>query len=164
MNLLQNPANTNLIEKCSQSQKEFWLDLYVTLLYDEGTNRKTILTILAQHSLKDGKILVQRLINRPSLEVIWEKSRETAQFVTYCLLTTAFTICPPPSCLSPLAIHLVKFEKTRKQAIDVLMKMVEGNEFITSSHMYLLSETLSKEVNFSHSHILFDSFLTCILS
>ena len=42
------------------------------------------------------------------------------------------------------------------------MKMVDGNELITSSHMYFLCEALSNEV--THSHILFYSFLTWILS
>ena len=167
-NLLQTPGNTRFLEACPQTQREFWLDLHVTLLHYEEEQRHRILTVLAKHSLEDGYKLVQRLIDRQPPEsqltngtnLIWRNSLKTAEFVTSCLLSTALTRFPLPSCLSSLAIQLVKFQKSSKAAVDVLMKMVDGNELITSSHMYFLCEALSNEV--THSHILFASFLTCI--
>ena len=116
-NLLQTPGNTRFLEACPQTQREFWLDLHVTLLHYEEEQRHRILTVLGQHSLEGGYRLVQRLMDKQPSEsqltngtnLIWRNSLKIAEFVTTCLLTKAFIRCPPPARLSTLAILLVKF-------------------------------------------------------
>lgn len=155
---LQDPSDSQFLEASTESQQEYWLDLHVTLLHRQETRRTEILPLLEQYSLEDGYKLVERLIEKspsksqPKSDVkrIWRNSLKTAEWANTCLLTTAFMRCPPPACLASLAIQMVNLQKSFQAAIDVLIKLVDGNKFITSSHMYILCATFSKEVNTFH--------------
>ena len=146
-NCLRNPRFS---EACSQAEQEIWLDFHVTLLYRKETRRSEILPLLEEYSLEDGYKLVQRLMEKSrtqnGINRIWRNSLKTAEFITTCLLTTALMRFPPPARLSSLAIQLVKLQESTKAVIDVFIKLVRGNKLITSSHVFILCETLSNEV------------------
>ena len=144
-NCLRNPLFS---EACSLAEQEIWLDFHVTLLYRQETRRSEIFPILDEYSLEDGYKLVQRLIERNEKKngIIWRNSLKTAEFITIYLLTTALMQFPPPARLSSLAIQLVKLQESTKAVIDVFIKLVRGNKLITSSHIFILCETLSNEV------------------
>ena len=144
-NCLRNPRFS---EACSQADQEIWLDFHVALLYRKETRRSEILPLLEEYSLEDGYKLVQRLMEKSrtknGINRIWRRSLKTAAFIATCLLTNAFMRCPLPACLPSLAIQLVKLQKSTEPAMKVIIKMVDHNKLITSSHIYILCETLRK--------------------
>lgn len=144
------------------SFQEQWLDLHVALLYS-FKKKEEVIAILKQLSLEDGYNLVQRLIDKDTsqgrtqssgssgINRIWRHhSLKTAEFSSQCLLTTALIICPPPNCLSSLAVQLVNLQKTignsSQAVIEMLHTLVDQNKLMTSAHMYILCATLSEEV------------------
>ena len=147
-NCLRNPRFS---EACSQADQEIWLDFHVALLYRKETRRSEILPLLEEYSLEDGYNLVQRLMEKSrtknGINRIWRNSLKTAEFIATCLLTNAFMRCPPPACLPSLAIQLVKLQKSSETVMKVIDKMVDHNKLTTSSHIYMLCETFTHEVN-----------------
>ena len=147
-NCLRNPRFS---EACSQADQEIWLDFHVALLYRKETRRSEILPLLEEYSLEDGYKLVQRLMKKSRTKNgiirIWRRSLKTAEFIATCLLTNAFMRCPPPACLPSLAIQLVKLQKSSETVMKVIDKMVDHNKLTTSSHIYMLCETFTHEVN-----------------
>jgi hypothetical protein len=160
---LQDSSDSRFLDSCAVSFQEQWLDLHVALLYS-FKKKEEVIAILKQLSLEDGYNLVQRLIDKaPSqgqaqssgssgINRIWRHhSLKTAEFSSQCLLTTALIICPPPNCLSSLAIQLVNLQKrignSNQAVIEMLHTLVDQNKFMTSAHMYILCATLSDEVN-----------------
>ena len=148
-------SNALFLEACSSAQRDFWLDLHVTLLYRQEESRTEIPMLLEMYSLEDGYKLVKRLITKKTSNSqsvygtnhIWRNCLQTAEFITRCLLTTAFMQCQPPDCLSKLAVQLVRLQKSPKVAKDVLFKMANENKLGKSSHMYILCETFLDKVN-----------------
>ncbi|XP_046636432.1 mucin-17-like isoform X4 [Daphnia pulicaria] len=158
---LQDSSDSRFLDSCAVSFQEQWLDLHVALLYS-FKKKEEVIAILKQLSLEDGYNLVQRLIDKaPSqgqaqssgssgINRIWRHhSLKTAEFSSQCLLTTALIICPPPNCLSSLAIQLVNLQKrignSNQAVIEMLHTLVDQNKFMTSAHMYILCATLSDE-------------------
>ncbi|KAI9563042.1 hypothetical protein GHT06_010499 [Daphnia sinensis] len=159
---LQDSSDSRFLESCAVSFQEQWLDLHVALLYS-FKKKEEVIAILKQHSLEDGYNLVKRLIDKHTsqshaqssgssgINRIWRHhSLKTAEFASQCLLTTALIICPPPNCLSSLAIQLVNLQKTignsSQTVIDMLHTLVDQNKLMTSAHMYILCATLSEEL------------------
>ncbi|KZS10908.1 Uncharacterized protein APZ42_024539 [Daphnia magna] len=159
---LQDSTDSRFLESCSVSFQEQWLDLHMALLYS-FKKKEEVIAILKQHSLEDGYNLVKRLIDKHTSQIhaqssgssginrIWRHhSLKTAEFASQCLLTTALIICPPPNCLSSLAIQLVNLQKTignsSQTVIDMLHTLVDQNKLMTSAHMYILCATLSEEL------------------
>ena len=149
-------ADSRFLEACSPAQQEFWLDLHVTLLYHQEASRAEILPLLEQYSLEDGSKLVKRLVDRKTSTNgtghIWRNCLKTAEFVTTCLLTTAFVQCTRPTYLSLLAVQLVRILGLQElpkasKAKEVFLKMVNENKPSKSSHMYTLCETFLDQVS-----------------
>lgn len=159
---LQDSSDSRFLDSCAVTFQEQWLDLHVSLLYS-FKKKEDLIAILKQLSLEDGYNLVQRLIDKDKsqgqaqssgcsgINRIWRHhSLKTAEFSSQCLLTTALIICPPPNCLSSLAIQLVNLQRTignsSQAVIEMLHTLVDQNKFMTSAHMYILCATLSEEV------------------
>ncbi|XP_059353017.1 mucin-5AC-like [Daphnia carinata] len=159
---LQDSSDSRFLESCAVSFQEQWLDLHVALLYS-FKKKEEVIAILKQHTLEDGYNLVKRLIDKHTSQIhaqssgssginrIWRHhSLKTAEFASQCLLTTALIICPPPNCLSSLAIQLVNLQKTignsSQTVIEMLHTLVDQNKLMTSAHMYVLCATLSEEL------------------
>lgn len=158
---LQHPSDSRFLESCSASQQEQWLDLHVALLYRFKKKKEEFVTLLKELSLEEGYKLVKRFVDKGTLQTsqmpnsnssnrIWRNSLKIAELASQCLLTTALIRCPPPSCLSSLAIQLVKLQKTlgksNQAVIEMMHTLVDHNKLVTSAHMYILCEALITEV------------------
>ncbi|KAI9563305.1 hypothetical protein GHT06_010763 [Daphnia sinensis] len=145
---------------CSLVCQQLWLDLHVTLLYI--CNEKDDFVIMLERHFSEGYDLVSRLIRRTSesygknkensgINRIWrEHGKDTAEFASQCLLSTALIVCPPPNNLSPLAIQFVNLQKasgrSNKDITTKLHKLISNDQLkkiVTPAHLYVLGAALS---------------------
>ncbi|KAK4025848.1 hypothetical protein OUZ56_014893 [Daphnia magna] len=145
---------------CSLVCQQLWLDLHVTLLYI--CNEKDDFVVMLERHFPEGYGLVNRLIRRTSesygkskensgINRIWrEHGKDTAEFASQCLISTALIVCPPPNSLSSLAIQFVNLQKaTGKSNQDITTKLHklisnnQGKKIVTPAHLYVLGATLS---------------------
>lgn len=154
---------------CSLVCQQLWLDLHVTLLYI--CNEKDDFVVMLERHFPEGYGLVNRLIRRTSesygkskensgINRIWrEHGKDTAEFASQCLISTALIVCPPPNSLSSLAIQFVNLQKaTGKSNQDITTKLHklisnnQGKKIVTPAHLYVLGATLSDTVISSNEY------------
>ena len=153
---LQHSTDSRFLQCCTASQKEYWQDLHIALLYRFKKNDEVIL-LLKQLSLDDGYQLVNRFISKGSSSSgdvstfssrVWRSSLKIAELANQCLLATGLFRCPPPPCLSDLTVQLVKLQrklgKSNQALVDMLRTLVHHADLITSAHMYILCSALSQ--------------------
>ncbi|XP_057367535.1 uncharacterized protein LOC130688568 isoform X2 [Daphnia carinata] len=145
---------------CSLVCQQLWLDLHVTLLYI--CNETDDFVIMLERHFSEGYDLVNRLIRRTAesfreskensgINRIWRvHGKETAEFASRCLLSTALILCPPPNNLSLLAIQFVNLQimhrKSNQDITTELHKLINNDQLkkmVTPAHLYVLGASLS---------------------
>lgn len=147
-------GDRRFLEASTAEQRDNWLDLHLALLHRFKKSGGEWVPLIQQLLLEDGLRLVQRFIDRGVPSVcrprVWRNSLKIAELACQCLLTDALMRCPPPACLPALAVQLVRLERETlgqsSQALtDMLHKLVDNNDKITSAHMYVLCDALAKQ-------------------
>ena len=151
-------SDPRFLEACPDDVKDHWLDMHVALIY--RYDQAEFIQLLKQLADDVACQLVKRFSDRglPTqatnggvLKRLWRKSLNIAELASKSLLTHALGVWPPSSMMIQfMAIQLFDLHKClgkkAENLISMLQTMMDGNNFLTSKHMYLLCHALSVKV------------------
>lgn len=156
------PSGEHFLEGCSLSHQQHWIDLHVALL-SWSKKHNEVFRELNELPLEEGRDLVQRFTDRGTSSMdsignngggnnasrLWRNSLKIAQLASQIFMARALRWCPPPECLSSLTKLLVRLEDrmgtSTPKLIEMLHKLVDHGDLVTSAHMYTMCAALSQE-------------------
>ena len=143
-------SDARFLETCSEEMKEHWLDVHLALTYQY--DRDEFFQLIKQLADDVACQLVKRFTERRGeRKGLWRKSLNIAELTSKSLLTHALGVWPPSSMMIQfMAIQLFDLQKClgkkAEHLISMLQTMMDGNNFLTSKHMYHLCHALSVKV------------------